>query len=91
MHEHHKENVTFQNDFFDDVNKAFKCFTSNPFQMENLTIITNTNIIFGDNIYYNISKLESTGFSPLLEFIRERLTFQGVPSIQRLQRNILFY
>ena len=27
----------------------------------------NTEIVFDDNIYYNISKLESTGFSPLQE------------------------
>ena len=29
--------------------------------MQNLTVADNTEIVFDDNIYYNISKLESTG------------------------------
>ena len=58
---HNEDNATFQHDFFHDVLTVFNSFSSNPFQLTDLTVIDNTGIMFDENIYYNISRLESTG------------------------------
>ena len=78
IHKHHEDNFIFQNDFFNDVDKLSKGFICNSFQMQNLTVADNTETVFDDNIYYNISRLESTGFSQLQEFNREHLTLSKV-------------
>ena len=78
LQKHHEDNETFQVDFFNDVENVLKGFPSNPFQLNNLTVVNNTDIAFEDNIYYNLAKLESTGSLQLQEFIKTRLIFSKV-------------
>ena len=78
LKKHHEDNETFQVDFFNDVENVLKGFPSNPFQLNNLTVVNNTDIAFEDNIYYNLAKLESTGSLQLQEFIKTRLIFSKV-------------
>ena len=46
IHKHHEDNFIFQNDLFNDVDKLSKGFICNPFQMQNLTVADNTEIVF---------------------------------------------
>ena len=50
--------------------RARICQQSDSFQLTDLTVV---NIIFDDNIYYNILRLESTGSSQLTNYIQKRL------------------
>ena len=70
---HNEDNKTFQHDFFHDVLKVSNSFPCNPFQLKDLTVINNTDIIFDDDIYYNLSRLESTGSDQLCDYIENRL------------------
>ena len=58
IHKHHEDNFIIQNDFFNDVDKLSKGFICNRCQMQNLTVVDNTEIVFNDSIEYNNSKLE---------------------------------
>ena len=42
---HNEDNKTFQNDFYNDVLKVFKGFPKNPFQLQDLTVVNNTDIL----------------------------------------------
>ena len=75
---HNEDNKTFQNDFYNDVLKVFKGFPNNPFQLQDLTVVNNTDIIFDENIYYNLSKLESTGSDQIHNFIQTRLILSKI-------------
>ena len=70
---HHESSKSFQSDFFDDVQKLYRTFMSNPFQLQNLAVVNNTDMVFDDNIFQNISSLESSGTSQLNTFIKVRL------------------
>ena len=61
--EHHECSKAFQTDFCNDVQRLRRNFVNNPFQLENLTVINDTSQLFDDNIFHNIVKLESIGFS----------------------------
>ena len=50
IHRHHRDNVTFQNNFNSDSSKVYKGFSCNPFEMKTLTSISNTGVSFYDNI-----------------------------------------
>ena len=66
--QHHECGETFQTDFFNDVQRLYETFTSNPFELQNLTVISDINQVFDDSIFHNITKLESTGSD---QFIRQ--------------------
>ena len=70
---HHELSASFQSDFFSDVQKLYASFMNNPFQLQQLTVVTNTDMVFDDNIFHNISSLESTGTSQLNTFTKDRL------------------
>ena len=72
IHRHHDDNVTFQNNFNSDISKVYKGFSCNPFEMKTLTCISNTGVSFDDNIFYNLSILETTGRNQLNKFIQPR-------------------
>ena len=55
---HHECGKTFQTDFFNDVERLYKSFSSNPFELHKLTVISDVSQVFEDNIFHNISKLE---------------------------------
>ena len=58
---HHEDNTKFQEAFFNDVQKVISAMECNPFQMEKITAINNTNVTFNDVVYEHISKLEKAG------------------------------
>ena len=62
---HHGDNMTFQNNFNSDIRQVYKGFSCNPFEMKTLTCISNTDVSFDDNIFYNLSILETTGRKPI--------------------------
>ena len=67
---HHEENPQFQKSFFDDVQKTISAMQCNPFDMEKLTAVNNTNVHFDDYVYQSISKIELTGKEQCLAFIQ---------------------
>ena len=78
IHRHHEDNVTFQNNFNSVISKVYKGFSCNPFEMKPLTCISNIEVSFGDNIFYNLSIVETTGRKQLNKFIQERLVYGKV-------------
>ena len=84
---HNEDNATFQHDFFHDVLTVFNSFSSNPFQRTDLTVIDNTGIMFDENIYYNISRLESTGTAQLNSYIQKRLILSTTPLKTKITLN----
>ena len=71
---HHESSPTFQKDFYEDVLKVKTNFVNNPFELNELTEVTNTELLFDDNIYANLSTLEAVAETQLEQFITERLT-----------------
>ena len=69
----HECSKAFQTDFYNGVQGLGRNFVSNPFLLENLTIINDTSKLFDGNIFYNIAKLDSIGFMQLKAFINDRL------------------
>ena len=84
---HHEDNVGFQNDFFDDVDKVTKNFVCNPFESQRLTVVNKTGVVFDDNIFLNISKLGSIGSSQLHEFIQQRLILSKISINEKIPKN----
>ena len=76
---HHESSPTFQQDFYRDVMKVKQNFINNPFELNELTVVNNTDIMFDDNIYENISNLEAVGSAQLENFITERLVMSKKP------------
>ena len=70
---HHENNPTFKKDFYNDTTMLLNNFPKNPFMLNELTVINNTDIIFQDNIYHNLTQLEPIGTKQLLTFIEDRL------------------
>ena len=84
---HHEDNLGFQNDFFDDVDKVIKNFVCNPFESQSLTVVNKTGVVFDDNIFLNISKLGSIGSSQLHEFIQQRLILSKIFIKEKIPKN----
>ena len=59
--------------------KVKQNFINNPFELNELTVVNNTDIMFDDNIYENISNLEAVGSAQLENFITERLVMSKKP------------
>lgn len=70
---HHENSPTFRNDFAKDTKTLLDSFPNNPFMLDKLTVINNTNVFFEDNIYHNITQLESVGRKQAQSFIEDRL------------------
>ena len=84
---HHEDNITFQTEFVNDVEKLYQAFPNNPFEMQNLTIVADINAEFDNHIYYNLSKLLPTDSSQVLEFIRDRLLYSKVSIKSKISLN----
>ena len=78
MQPHHEEKTQFQKTFFDDVQKTISAMQCNPFEIDKLTAVNNTNVHFGDHVYQSISKIELTGKEQCLAFIKKRLVNQEI-------------
>ena len=70
---HHEDNPTFKKDFRNDTAMLINNFPNNPFMLNELTVINNTDILFQDNIYHNLTQLEPIGSKQFLTFIEDRL------------------
>ena len=70
---HHENSPTFRNDFAKDTKTVLDSFPHNPFMLNKLTVINNVDVLFEDNIYHDITQLESVGRKQLLSFIEDRL------------------
>ena len=84
---HHENNPTFKKDFSSDTARLFKSFPENPFLLEKLTVINNTDTIFEDNIFYNLTQLESTGTKQFQTFIKDRLVMSKVSICTKIVLN----
>ena len=84
---HHEDNVTFQNNFNLDVNKVYYGFSHNPFEMKSLTRITNTEVSFDDNVFNNLSNVETTGKNQWVKFIQDRLIYEKVSIDTKITKN----
>lgn len=84
---HHESSPSFQRDFFTDVQKVYKSFRVNPFEFMELTTVINTEVVFDDNIHYNIKQLEVVGSAQLNVFITERLLMSKVPISEKITLN----
>ena len=69
----HECRKAFQTDFYNGVQGLRRNFVSNPFLLENLTVINDTSELFDGNIFHNVAKLESISFMQLKAFINDRL------------------
>ena len=70
---HHESSPSFKKDFVKDVTAVVSSFPQNPFSLDKLTVVNNTDLIFEDKIYHNLTKLIPTGQEQLLSFIKDRL------------------
>ena len=66
---HHEDSPTFTKDFIKDTTISFDNFPNNPFLLNDLTVINNTDMVFEDNIYHNLTQLLKTGENHLHSFI----------------------
>ena len=58
---HHEDNPTFKKDFIKDTTTLLNNFPNNPFLLNGLTVIINTDMVFEGNIYSNLEQLLKTG------------------------------
>ena len=64
---------------------AMQC---NPFEIDKLTTVNNTNVHFDDHvIYQSISKIELTGKEKCLAFIKKRLVNQEISIDTKISKN----
>ena len=70
---HHEDSPTFTKDFIKDTTTLLNNFPNNPFLLNDLTVINNTDMVFEDNIYCNLEQLLKTGEKQLHSFIEDRL------------------
>ena len=56
---HHEESPTFMKDFIKGTTTLL--FPNNPFLLNDLTVINNTDMVFEGNIYCNLAQLLETG------------------------------
>ena len=87
VQDHHECGKSFQTSFFNDVQKVVDNFAKNPFELQALTVISNTDTVFDDNVFYNIKQLESVGATQLGKYVQDRLVTCKVPITQKITLN----
>ena len=70
---HHEDSPTFTNDFIKATTTLLKNLPNNPFLLNDLTVINNTDMVFEDNIYWSLAQLLKAG-EKQASFIDWRLT-----------------
>ena len=73
LKKHHKANESFKELFCGDVHEVYKGIVTNPFLLDKLTSISNTAIVFPENVFHNISVLKCTGGKQFQQFFNDRL------------------
>ena len=69
----HGDSPTFTKDFIKDTITLLNNFPNNPFLLNDLTVINNTDMVFEDKIYCNLEQLLTTGEKQLHSFTEDRL------------------
>ena len=70
---HHEDSPSFQKQFSSDVKKVFDGMTINPFEQDKLTKLSNTNVVFPDQVHHDLKSLLFKGESQFSEFWEKRL------------------
>ena len=73
LEKHHENTPAFQKRFVSDVKKLESCFPCNPFEMNDLVKISNTEVRYHIDVYDVLYSLVSTGESKFLDFFYNRL------------------
>ena len=73
LEKHHENTPAFQKRFVSDVKKLESCFPCNPFEINDLVKINNTEVRYNIDVYDALYSLISTGESKFLDFFYNRL------------------
>ena len=84
---HHENSPTFMKDFIKDTTTLLNNFPNNPFLLNDLTVINNTDMVFEDNIYCNLAKLLKNGEKQLHSSIEDRLIMSKQPISAKIMLN----
>jgi len=84
---HHEDNETFNKDFLNDTATLYNNFLVNPFMLKRLTVVNNPEIIFEENVYFNLTQLETTGKKQVKTFIKDRLITSKHPITAKISLN----
>ena len=74
-------------DFIKDTTTLLNNFPNNPFLLNDLTVINNTDMVFEDNIYCNLDQLLKTGEKQLHSFTEDRLIMSKQPISAKITLN----
>ena len=87
LRKHHEDNESFQESFCADVQKVYDGIVTNPFLLDKLTSISNTALVFRENVFHNIFVLKSTGEKQFQKFFSDRLILGKVAIDSKLTKN----
>ena len=73
LEKHHENTPAFQKRFVSDVKKLESCFPCNPFEINDLVKINNTEVRYNKDVYDALYSLVTTGESKFLDFFYNRL------------------
>ena len=86
LKKHHEDNESFQESFCRDV-KVYDEIVTNPLLLDKLTSISNTALVFPENVFHNISVLKSTGEKQFQQFFNDRLILGKEAIDSKLTKN----
>ena len=87
LKKHREGNESFQESFCGDVQKVYDGIVTNPFLLDKLTSISNTALVFPENVFHNISVLKSTGEKQFQQFFNDRLILGKEAIDSKLTKN----
>ena len=87
LKKHHEDNESFQKSFCGDVQKVCDGIVTNPLLLDKLTSISNTALVFPENVFHNISVLKSTGEKQFQQFFNDRLILGKEAIDSKLTKN----
>ena len=76
---HHEDTPSFQNRFSSDVKKIIDGMIYNPFELDRLTKINNTNVVFSDTVFKDLSNLLDARQKQFNAFWNNRLVTAKIP------------
>ena len=82
-----EDNPLFAKHFIKGTTTLLNNFPNNPFLLNDLTVINNTDMIFKNNIYCNLAQLLKTGEKKLHSFIEDCLIMSKQPISAKLMLN----
>lgn len=70
---HHEDNLSYQKRFYNDVQNVIDGMIVNPFKLDKLTTINNTQKVFDPLVYQGISMIADVGEKQFLSFWEDRM------------------